>query len=200
MLNNAGRDASVLPCTSIFARDRLDIRPTDGEYIVLNFMENGGHYTFGQNIDGNLWREQFKRLAREANKYGRVVVACHTLGEQKLAQQLVPDFDNFLIPDDHHEYIKFYAGAKFGIVNRVHAGFMMASFGKPVVVIGNDSRALMMENLNLPSIFVSDVQGIGVEELVNRAQSRVTTYADEIEEIRSVAKREYTSAISGVYG
>lgn len=200
MLNNTGRDAIVLPCTSIFARDQLDIRPADGEYIVLNFMENGGHYTFGQNIDSNLWREQFKRLAREANKYGRVVVACHTLGEQKLAQQLVPDFDNFLIPDDHHEYIKFYARAKFGIVNRVHAGFMMASFGKPVVVIGNDSRALMMENLNLPPVFVNDVQGIGVEELVNRAQSRVATYADEIEEIRSVAKREYISAISGVYG
>lgn len=196
MLNKAGRDAAVLPCTSIFARDRLRLSAADGEYIVLNFMENGGHYTFGQNIDSNLWRTQFKQLAAEAKKHGRVVVACHTQGEAELAKQLVPECDRFIVPDEHSEFMKFYARAKFGIVNRVHAGFMMASFGKPAVVIGNDSRALMVENLNLPSYFVGDVQKIGVEALVNQAQARVSTYADEIEEIRSNAKRDYVSAIA----
>lgn len=200
MLNKAGRDAAVLPCTSIFARDRLEIKPEGGEYIVLNFMENGGHYTFGQNIDSNLWRSQFKQLATAAKKHGRIVVACHSTGEEKLARQLVPEFDSFLIPDDHREYMKFYARAKFGLVNRIHAGFMMASFGKPAVVIGNDSRALMIENLNLPSVFVGDVQPIRAEELINQALSRVTSYADEIEDIRSNAKREYISAIAAVLG
>jgi hypothetical protein len=200
MLNKVGRDAAVLPCSSIFARDRLGLPVVDGEYIVLNFMENGGHYTFGQSIDNNLWRSQFKQLAAEAKKHGRVVVACHTIGEEKLAKELVPEFDRFLVPDEHHEFMKFYARAKFGIVNRVHAGFMMASFGKPAVVIGNDSRALMIGNLNLPSFFVGDVQQVGVEALINQAQSRVSTYVDEIEEIRSSAKREYVSAIAGVLG
>ena len=197
MLNKTGRDADVLPCTSIFARDRLGLKAVAGEYIVLNFMENGGHYTFGQDIDSELWRTQFKLLAAEVKKHGRVVIACHTSGEEKLAKQLVPDFERFLVPDDHHEFMKFYSRAKFGIVNRVHAGFMMASFGKPVVVIGNDSRALMIENLNLQSIFVGDVQGLGADVIINMAQSRVSTYADEIEEVRSRAKRNYVLAITG---
>ncbi|MBE0626763.1 MAG: polysaccharide pyruvyl transferase family protein [Burkholderiales bacterium] len=195
MLRKAGRDAVVLPCTSIFARDRLGLTAGVGEYIVLNFMENGGHFTFGQRIDRNLWRSQFQQLAREARKHGRVVIACHNIGEEKLAQQLVPDLERFLVPNEHSEFMKFYARAKWGIVNRVHAGFMMASFGKPAVVIGNDTRALMINNLDLPSVFVGDVQSIGVGALVNRAQSRASTYIDEIEEIRSNAKRSYVSAI-----
>lgn len=195
MLKKAGRDAMVLPCTSIFARDRFGLKALDGEYIALNFMENGGHYTFGQDIDGALWRSQFKQIANLAKKHGRVVIACHTPTEEALARQLVPGLECFLVPNDHIEFMRFYARAKFGIVNRVHAGFMMASFGKPVVVIGNDSRALMIENLNLPSVFVSDVEKLGVESIINNVLSRVSTYKDEIETIRSWAKIEYTRAI-----
>ncbi|MBC7776944.1 MAG: polysaccharide pyruvyl transferase family protein [Phycisphaerae bacterium] len=195
MLKKAGREASVLPCTSIFARDRLGLNALNGEYIVLNFMENGGHFTFGQNIDANLWRSQFKQIAAVAKKHGRVIIACHTPDEENLASLLVPEYERFLVPDDHVEFMKFYSRAIFGIVNRVHAGFVMASFGKPVVVIGNDSRALMIENLNLPSIFVGDVEHIGVESIINKALSRVSSYSDEIEAIRSRAKSEYTLAI-----
>ncbi len=39
------------------------------------------------------------------------------------------------------EYLRFYSRAKFGILNRVHGAFAMASFGRPSIVIGNDSRA-----------------------------------------------------------
>jgi hypothetical protein len=196
MLQRAGRDADVLPCTSIFARDRLNLEPAEGEYIVLNFMENGGHYTFNQSIDGHVWRAQFKQIADEARNHGRVIVACHTPEEERLAAELVPQTERFLAPDDYLEFMRFYSRAKFGILNRVHAGFMMASFGKPAVVIGNDSRALMMQALNLPSIFVNDVAEIGAERIVEMARSRVSSYREEIEEIRERAKRAYLSAIA----
>ena len=196
MLNKVGRDAAVLPCTSIFARDRMGLVPKEGKFIVLNFMENGGHYTFGQSIDTDLWRGDFQRIAETVKKMGRVVVACHTAQEERLAKSVVPGFETFLIPNDHIEYMKFYAEAKFGIVNRVHAGFMMASLGKPVAVIGNDSRALMIENLNLASYFVSDVGGIGIEQIVDSVRTRIPDYADEIEVIRKQTKEQYISAIS----
>ncbi|WP_029922518.1 hypothetical protein [Nevskia soli] len=196
MLNKAGRDASVLPCTSIFARDQLELQAADGEYIVINFMENGGHYTFGQSINRELWREQFKNIARVVKKMGPVVIACHTPQEEQLAAQLVPDLDRFLVPDQHVEFMKFYARAKFGIVNRVHAGFMMASLGKPVAVIGNDSRALMINNLNLPSYYVDDVVNVGVEQIVGAIRSRTVDYPDEIDVIRRQTKDKYIEAMS----
>lgn len=196
MLNRAGRDAVVLPCTSIFARDRFDLKPADGEYIVLNFMEAGGHYTFGQSIDVAQWRTQFKKIARLVQKMGRVVVACHTKDEDALARELVPQLERFLVPDEHIEYMRFYARAKFGIVNRVHAGFMMASFGKPAAVIGNDSRALMIQALDLPSYYVNDVERVGVEEIVDSVRLRSHNYEQQIEDIRDRSKVEYLSAIS----
>ncbi len=198
MLNHAGRDAKVLPCTSIFARDRFGIKPEPGEFIVLNFMENGGHYIFGQEIDSERWRHEFISIAFEASRIGRAVVACHTPHEEKLAKVLVPNLERFLVPNNHLEFMKFYARAKWGIMNRVHGAFMMASFGKPAIVIGNDSRAKMIENLSLPSYYVSDVELVGVESLIDQARSRCDSYPEQIEEIRRHSRQEYENVLKSV--
>lgn len=196
MLRQAGRTAEVLPCTSIFARDYLNIKPLPGEYIVLNFMENGGHYTFGQAIDADAWRNQFSNLAKLAGRMGKVVIACHTREEQRIASSVVPDLQTFLVPDDHVEFMKFYARASFGVVNRVHAAFMMASLGKPAAVIGNDSRALMIENLGLQSYYVGDVSKVGVESIIENVAGRTASYVEEIEVLRRSSRDRYTTLIS----
>jgi hypothetical protein len=198
MLHLAGREARVLPCTSIFARDQLNIQPGPGEYIVLNFMENGGHYTFGQNIDGVLWRRQFVELAGMVARMGRVVVACHTPEEEALARELVPDLERFMVPDEHVAFMNFYARAKWGVLNRVHGAFMMASFGRPAVVIGSDSRARMIESLNLKSYFVGDVAAAGLESIIESARSRCRDYAEESGMIRARAKTVYLDELRGV--
>jgi len=191
MLNLAGRDARVLPCTSIFARDQLKMRSEPGEYIVLNFMENGGHYTFGQEIDAGSWRRLFVELAGIVAKMGRVVIACHTPHEEALARELVPSLDRFLIPNEHTEFMKFYSRAKWGVLNRVHGAFMMASFGRPAVVVGSDSRARMIENLNLDAYFVGDISSAALEGIAESARSRCNGYLEEIEEIRMSARLAY---------
>lgn len=198
MLNYAGSDAKVLPCPSIFARDRFGIKPALGEFIVLNFMENAGHYTFGQEIDSKRWRNEFISIAQEASRIGRVVVACHTPHEEELAKILVPNFERFLVPNNHIEFMKFYAHAKWGIMNRVHGAFMMASFGKPAVVIGNDSRAKMIENLALPSHYVSDVSIIGAESLIDQVRSRCDSYPEQIEDIRQCSQQIYEDELQSV--
>lgn len=198
MLQLAGREARVLPCTSIFARDQLNIQPEPGEYIVLNFMENGGHYTFGQDIDGDLWRHQFVELAGIVARMGRVVLACHTPQEEALARELLPDLERFLVPDEHVAFMNFYARAKWGVLNRVHGAFMMASFGRPAAVIGSDSRARMIENLNLKSYFVGDVAAAGLENIVESARSRCPDYAEESDAIRTRAKGAYLDELQAV--
>lgn len=198
MLNKAGRDADVLPCTSIFARDRLKLVPEPGEYIVLNFMENGGHFGFGQNLDTQQWREQFTLLAREIARMGRVVVACHNAEEDRHAKELAPELERFLVPNEHVAFMQFYARAKWGVMNRVHGACMMASFGKPAVVIGNDSRALMIQNLDLPAHFVNDVKRVGVERLIEEARSRCDSYPEQIETIRAQARQTYESKLRAV--
>ena len=198
MLALAGREAKVLPCTSIFARERLHIHPEPGEYIVLNFMENGGHYTFGQNIDGQLWRRNFVKIAEMVSKMGRVVLACHTSREESLARELVPGLERFLIPNEHVAYMEFYARAKWGIFNRVHGAFMLASFGRPAAVIGNDSRARMIENLGLSAYFVNDIAHVGLDNVVEGVRARCSEYADQHAMIRAAAKAQYIQELQRV--
>ena len=194
MLNMTGRDAAVLPCTSIFARDQLGIEPEAGEYIVLNFMENGGHFTFGQTIDTEKWRRNFRSLAAGAGKMGKVVVACHNARELSLAKEVTPDVEAFLVPDDHVEFMRFYARARFGIVNRVHSAFMLSSFGKPAAVIGADTRALMIGNMKLPSYFVEDVEDI--HPIVEHIAKQEHNYREVSEAVRHSARKEYVDLIS----
>jgi len=200
MLNSTGRDAEVQPCTSIFARDNLKLKPETGEYVVLNFMENGGHFTFGQDLRTQEWREQFVKLARQVAKIDKVVIACHTRGEEFLAKELVPEIECFLVPNEHAAFMQFYSRAKWGVMNRVHGAFMMASFGKPAVVVGNDTRARMMENLELPSYFVNDVKEVGVERLIDEARSRVDSYTAQIEAVRTSARAAYEGKLRTVLG
>jgi hypothetical protein len=196
LLARAGRHADVLPCPSIFARDRLGIEPAAGAYIVLNFMERGGHFTFGQLIDAAAWRQSFGALVDAAQKMGRVVLSCHTKEEYRLAGEVAPDAERFLVPDDHIEFMRFYSKASFGVVNRVHAAFMMASLGKPAAVVGSDSRALMVENLGLPHRFVSDVDGSAACQLLEEVACRASSYRAEIETIRRTARQVYLDRVA----
>ena len=197
MLLNAGRKATVLPCSSIFAVDQLGIAPRAGEYIVLNFMENGGHYTFGQDIDGARWRATFLEIAAIVEDMGKVVVACHNQYEFDLARELVPHLEAFLIPNNYIEFIRFYAGARFGIVNRVHSAFMLASLSKPSVVVGSDSRARMLENLDLKSYYVGD--DLDPKSIVNDVVDVESSYAEVIESIKTKAKASYVDLLSQVF-
>jgi hypothetical protein len=198
MLNISGRDATVLPCTSIFARDVFGIVPGDSEYIVLNYMENAGHYVFNQDIDKILWEQQFISMAHKVSKMGRVIISCHSKNEENWAKRNLPNFERFLVPNDHEEFIKFYSHAKWGVLNRVHGAFMMASFGKPAVIIGNDSRARMISMLNLESHYVGDLSEESIDNIIENVRARSSSYIDESIEIRERTLISYLDEINKI--
>ncbi|MDX1460781.1 MAG: hypothetical protein R3348_06960 [Xanthomonadales bacterium] len=194
MLKHAGRDAPVLPCTSIFARDYFGVEPGEGEYIVLNYMEGAGHYRFDANIDAERWAQTFIKLAREAARLGKVVLACHDERELRLAQELLPDFETYAVPDDARRFMDFYARARFGVVNRVHSAFMLASLGKPAVVVGNDTRARMISELGLTSVFVDDANDPA--QLLQYVLDREDSYPEISDQIRHRSMEQYTELIA----
>ena len=196
MLKLSGRDAQVLPCTSIFARDNINIDIGKGDYIVVNYMENGGHYTFGQKISSTKWYNNFSKIVEKLEPYGRVIAACHDKKEMQIAEKIAPNIEKYILPNNYMEYMRFYSRARFGIVNRVHAGFMMASFGRPCAVIGNDSRALMMKNLQLPTYFVEDVNSVLIDTIIHDLLEQEDSYRSIIEEIRVKARTSYTEKIT----
>lgn len=199
VLRLAGRTAEALPCTSIFAVDRLGIRPRPGEYVALNYMSGGGHFEFGQPIDKAAWERRFTTFVRNLSKREKCVLACHNAKELADARRILPEVPVFF-SGDYRSFLEFYAGAKFGVMNRVHGAFALASLGKPAMVIGADSRARMAEMIGLGCSFVNDATEEWLEHQAGVAARRVEDYPAEIAERKTRAKGRYVAALGPALG
>ena len=195
VLRHAGRQGELLPCTSIFAVDKFGIKPSPGRYVAVNFMPGGGHYTFGQPIDSKAWENRFAEFVRRLSKRERCVAVCHDHKELAAAKRLFPDVPVFW-SKSHEAYLRCYAEAKYGILNRVHGGFAMASLGKPSVVIGADSRARMAPMVGVESVFVNDASAEWLEAQPARLERMAETFGAEMTTRKQVTKLKYLELIS----
>lgn len=193
----AGRTVTALPCTSIFAVNRLKIDPGVGEYTVLNYMPGGGHWAFGQPIDAKRWESTFRDFARTLATRGRCILACHDLKELKAAKSLLPGFEVFY-SKDYTEYLKFYSKARWGIMNRVHGAFALASLGKPAVVVGTDSRAEMAGMIGLRAVFVNDASPQWLNDQAERLESETATFPQEMSRRKTEAEEKYLALLQAV--
>jgi hypothetical protein len=196
IFSKIGIDVPILPCTSIFAVDEHKLKSEGDDYVVLNYMNGGAHYTFGQNIDIQKWEDVFKKFYYYLKKNENVIISCHNQKEVDDALLIDPDAEIFYKKDDYLAYMKFYRKAKFGIMNRVHGAFLMASYGKPSIVIGNDTRAKMVQELGLNCFFVNDVD---YDLLIHEYHSlieKTKTYAKYFDELKNNAFTEYMKFFS----
>jgi Polysaccharide pyruvyl transferase len=191
----AGRKVEAIPCSSIFAVDGLGIAPRKGEYVVVNYMKGGGHYTFGQEIDAKKWDETFVKFVDDLSQRMRVVVACHDQKEVNGIKWLFKKAEIFF-SHDYIDYLKFYASARFGIMNRVHGAFAIASLGKPAVVVGTDSRAEMTNMIGLPSVFVSSATREWLDRQVELLENSVDSFPAEMARRKTEAEKNYLRLLS----
>jgi hypothetical protein len=197
IFNKIGLDAPVIPCSSIFARDNLNISPDNGEYVALNYMRNGSHFTFGQKINPVQWQKTFKKFYENIKNTENCIFVCHNNQEVIEARQIDSNAKIF-ISNDYSDYVKFYSKAKFGILNRVHGAFMMASFGRPSYVIGNDSRAVMVEEIGLKHTFVSNVTVDNLLHELEYLKNGANNFVERFQEIKEKAFNDYMKAMGEI--
>lgn len=196
LLNSIGKNVNRIPCCSIFAIDQYDISNSGEDYVVVNFMENASHYTFNQEIQGGRWKSIFTEFYRYLKKKENVVFVCHDEKEVGLALSIDPNGKIFYEKNDFLSYMHFYSKAKIGIFNRVHGAFLLSSFGKPSIVIGNDSRARMTDEIGITNLFVNDVD---FQMLIHHYQTlcaSIPSFRDVIFEIKRSALQKYFEALS----
>jgi hypothetical protein len=191
----AGRDAPRLPCTSIFSADSLGIPAATGRYVVFNYMDGGGHFDLAQNINGQRWLEIFRNILHEVSTLEKVVLVCHNTKELQSARRHFAGIPTFY-STTYADYLRFYAEAKYGLVNRVHAAFAMASVGKPAVVVGSDSRARMGSILGLPVQFAGDASNENVRDHLDKVKNSVGEFSQRIHDIKREARDEYERLLS----
>jgi hypothetical protein len=197
VLRNMGFNAPIIPCPSIFAREALGIEPEVPEYVALNYMSGGAHYVFGQKIEFEKWESNFKMFYKNISKFEKCVFVCHNREEVRNAKKIDSNA-NIFISNNYKDYIKFYSKAKFGIMNRVHGAFLIASFGRPAVLVGNDSRAKMVEEIGLEHIFVNNADLDWLLKQYEYLKNECDIYAESFHKIKKKAYNDYHKALSAL--
>jgi hypothetical protein len=176
LFETLGQYCPLLPCPALLAGRPIINRQTNGDFVVINFMEKGGHYDWGQNIDPMVWRSTIREVIEKIRKHHQVLFLCHDKKEYSLASELDPTVPRFL-PKDFQEYFFVLSRAKVGLCNRLHASIALASIGIPSVAVGTDTRLLMVETVGLPYFYVKEATVEKLEEalqhlLINREKER----------------------------
>lgn len=198
VFKNIGLNVKVIPCSSIFAIDEHNLKNEGEEYVVVNYMKGGAHYTFGQKINFEKWENEFKKFYFDLKKVEKVIISCHNQKEVYEALELDPNAEIFYKKDDYLAYMRFYSKAKFGIMNRVHGAFLMASYGKPSIVIGNDSRARMPEEIGLKHYFVNEIDYDILMKEYEFLKNGADNYKDRFKIIKEKAFEDYMKALSKI--
>jgi hypothetical protein len=194
ILGMIGIEPLTLPCPSLFASTRLQIAPQPPSYIALNYMPGGGHFRADQHIDADAWQRTFTRFVTTLARQEACLLVCHNHEEFRLARNLFPDVPAYYSPD-YADYLAVYAKARYGILNRVHGAYALASFGRPSVVVGADSRARMVDLIGLRHLFVEDASEDRLEQERAILETERATFAGTIGDCQEQVEAAYIHAI-----
>jgi hypothetical protein len=199
LLDSLGLEAPIIPCASVFARESVGVEAESPEYVALNFMPLGGHYDLNQGVKARRWEQTFRRFYQVVKKNVRCLLVCHDGKELRAARRIDPEAEIFY-SRDYRDYIGMYARAATGILNRVHGAFMIASFGRPAFVVGNDSRSRMVEEIGLRHGYVDDVTDEMLVAELERGMGDGGEYGRRWDAIKREASGRYTEVISRLRG
>jgi len=174
----------VLPCTAFWASSRWQQRRgvKKANLIAVNLMPAGGHYNFWETVDPVWWESQCRLVTQELNKRYPVnsVFVAHSRDECDWALQLGWPVAKIYYSVDYRAYLELYSHCRAGLFNRLHGAVALAGFGRPSLMIGNDSRLLMADELGLPRFWASQV--VAEQILLNFD----TMLADEVDREREL--------------
>jgi hypothetical protein len=192
----AGRSVELLPCPSIFARFALGVPSGAARYVALNYMPAAGHYAL-RGIDLSVaWEKTFVAFVKNLPKNETYKFICHNLREKNAARKLFPQHE-ILWSEDYRDYLRFYSEAKYGVLNRVHAAFALASFGRPSVVVGNDSRARMCSMIGVRHMYVENTTEGDLHAALEQLPVSIFGFEENMRGIQANAEATYLRLLRG---
>jgi hypothetical protein len=198
ILEFADLKAELIPCPSIFAIDQYGLKPQERKYLVINYMQTAGHYTFSNEINIDKWLNVLKKFYGYVKDKENVLFVCHNKREVIDAKKIDPNLKVFY-SKNFLDFMKIYGKAKYGIMNRVHGAFLMASYGAPSFIIGNDSRSKMANEIGLDSMFINDVNFEILVSKYEELKSKESSYITNFNLIKDNAYNKYFSNLSSAF-
>ena len=195
ILTELGLTHTSLPCPSIFVSDNFKTSRTRPEIVAVNYMHKAGHFDYRDEVDAAHWRDVFFRTIAQVKKtQKKVVFVCHSIDEYALAKSLFPG-EKLFYSSRYEDYLTFYSRCKFGIFNRIHSTFALASFGFPSILIGSDTRTSMAELIGTPFYCATEVSSTLLVDKFHELNRILPRETERIRAVKNQALDKYSNLL-----
>ena len=197
ILNHLGLKHEALPCTAFHAARRYQLRHnTYGNVLAVNLMPLGGHFRLKEEVNEELWAEVIEKMLPQLRRYHYLLFVAHTLEEKEFMKRWRSGSEVVFYSPRWRDYLPVYARCIGAVANRVHGAVCAAGFGRPSVIVGNDTRLQIGEFIGIPSRYVA---GVSADEIVNLIETGLKNSGSERErllELREESAKRYCAAIA----
>lgn len=194
-----GYELPLIPCSALLAAKGRKVAAKKSGYVLINYMEGGGHYDWEQNIDALQWENAIKMLIARLSKKHKIAFLCHDKKETLWAKKLDSTLPIFF-PNSPKEYLDCVSESIFAICNRMHASVAMAGLGIPSVAVGTDTRLLMVSQIGLPAYYVKNVDVEMLEEETEKGISSINYEHERLLSLQNQSWKNYLSVMNEYLG
>ncbi len=195
LCHTLGYDVPLVLDTGFLAGKHYESNLSDDDLILINYMPNGGHRTWGDKEVKVKWRQTILEVIKYLKRHHRLAFMCHNESEYNVASNIDPDIPRFW-PDTPSAYFKIATGAKAAICNRMHAAVGMAGMGIPAMAICTDTRLKMVEALGVPCFYAKEVTSeqliVTIEDLLNNRHKE----KERLKKLQSDTWNQYIELLS----
>ncbi len=194
ILRIIGFDVPLLPCTSLWSAEGAGVARQEAEYVAVNIMPSTVHASRGNRVKTTRWRAMISEIVAELEKRHRVVFVSHSIDEDKTAAAWFPGRKRFYSKNPR-ALLEVYSRAYFGVCNRVHAGAGVATFGRPAIVIGGDTRIELIRQLGLPAFDHRETKVETLLRAVDDLENNHETLAANLHRLKEATEKKYLARL-----
>ncbi len=181
-----------LPCPAFHAARRVEDSPTSpGNVIAVNLMPLSGHYRFAPEVSEPTSLAFHSRAVQAIRRNHPIMFVAHDRAEADYMEHFRGPGESVFLSPCYRDYLGLYASCRGAFVNRVHGGVGAAGFGRPAVIVGNDSRLRIAEYIGIPNRYIASTD---VEEIIDLFERLLEGWTAESERLLNLRE-----ASAGVY-
>ncbi len=203
MLRGRGITAPLVPCPSLLGRLYHGVEPVISSkgYLVVNLHPRGTR-SLSRGLEADeRWRSISREFLLGLQRFNRPIrLVFHEILERDLAERYFPEWmEGSVLPQTIPDYLRVYGEADFAVTSRIHGAYAAASMGVASVCVISDSRGAMIDQLEMPTVRVSEATAENLLDLVGEGLKDTARQRERLLALVESTGQTYRRLLSDVF-